>query len=900
MNDRQPRADAFQRNALAWLVVRHLLPARLMLELMGAIVSRWSKDSLTLDDLARFDVSEGEPVLASLAFRPYPQTEPLPRALNQLIQLVVWQGDQTLSPTGGERDDDPHDLAALEAALLLSHHDLVRIEHWGEQFAQIGELAPMVSAMQALARHTAGAAPELGAVEAALAPYQESPLAILALKHLGDLAGDLDRWEAAESLYRRAGELLGTGKHKCWDMLLSPLATIVQQSRAAAIRMTHGAGAAAALLDQLIAARGTSDPLPMLNAGFDALAAHLAADNVGALALERGSVLLAPQLISAHQPGNGLGNALEGRHRDAHRWFWAVLRRQVALGSAAVSRDTKAAYARSLLDQLVAGLGKHRSDEDFLLAVRLLLESGRERAADAVSWDARLVATYVTAPMIEAAKTIAARHQGARGERQQVLVSLTRGWAEQLAPERSDLALGLIGILAELAEKDEEGRAFGANLRTDAIKALGAIGRRRPEFTLASAERVAQAVLAQLDGARWMTIMEALDAARPFVAELQPNTLAALVERVLALIGRGNETGDGSPLLSSALNLLSHDRILSMAKNPDDPLGRQVARTMVRLTLETGAEHRRLMYLLRYLGPEVIDDAIDRTRLDAVVDMLAKGARQVSSSGAAECVQALLIAPAVSGGAGIIAALDGLFAILENAARQRFAFGAADAYGPLLQLARHRDEIAQAAGLDPADLLARMRALEAPIVALWTKAADQPAIFNGFALPPPTEPNRVIVHNWTFASLAFGEAISRRQAIEAALAKAEANDALRAAMETARAVRTSVDGAPFDREVIAAQPREAFYAALGERLVLLDSLDLTERAQVLRALIDRCLLVGPSGLDAGVFTAAIQHRVSVLRSPWSDGYRARMRADIALRHAMIPLLERVVIEPNLG
>lgn len=898
MNDRQRRADAFERDALAWLVVRHLLPAGLLLELMSAIVARWSKHSLTLDDLARFDVSEGEPVLASLAFRPHLQTEPLPRALKQLIQLVVWQGDQTLSPTRSERDDDPHDLAVLEAALLLSHHDLVRIEDWGERFTQIGELAPMVIAMRAVVRHIAEAAPELGAIEAALAPYRGSPLAILALKHLGDLAGDLDRWEAAEPLYRRADERLGANQHKCWNMLLNPLMTIVAQSRAAAVRMTHGAGASAALLDRLIATRDTSDPLAMLNAGFDALAAHLAADNVNALALERGSVLLAPQLISAHQPGHGLGNALEGRHHDAHRWFWAVLRRQVALGSAAVSRDTKAAYARSLLDQLVAGLGKHRSDEDFLLAVRLLLESGRDRAADAVPWHAQLVATYVTTPMIEAAKTIAARHQGARGERHRVLISLTRGWAEQLAPERRDLAISLIDILAELAETDGEARALGGNLRTDAIKALGAIGSRRPEFTAVSADRVARAVLVQLDGAGWVTIMEALDAARPFVGELQSDTLATLVKRVLVLIGEGKETGDGSPLLRSALNLLSHDRILSMAKNPDDPLGRRVARTMVRLTLETGAEHRRLMYLLRNLGPAVTDDAIDRTRLDAVVAMLAEGARQVSSSDAAECVQALLVAPAISGAEGIIAALDGLAAILDNAVRQRFAFGAADAYGPLLQLARHHDEIAQIAGLDPTVLLARMQALEVPIVALWTRAADEPAIFNGFALPPPTEPNRVIVHNWTFASLAFCEVIARRETIEAALAKAEANDALRAAMETARAVRTSVDGAPFDREAIAEQSREAFYAALGERLVLLESLAPTERAHVLRALIGRCLLLGPSGLDAGVFTAAIRDKVCVERTPWSDGYRARMRADIALRHAMIPLLERIVIEPD--
>ncbi|HEV2568235.1 hypothetical protein [Sphingomonas sp.] len=894
MDNQQMRREAFKRDALAWLVVRHLLPAGLLLELMGAIVARWSKDNLTLNDLAEFRMSAGEPVLASLAFLPHPQVEPLPRALKQFIQLIVWQGDQTLSPTLGESGEDPHDLASLEAALLLSHQDLTRIELWGERFSPGDELAPIMHSMQVVASQTSVS--DIAAVEATLGAYQDSPLAILVLKHLGDLAGDADRWEVAEALYQRAGDLIHANQQDGWEMLLTSMETVVGQSQAAAVLMTQGPDAAAAMLDQLIAAADKGNPLPMLNAGFDALAAHLAADNIGALRLERGSVLLAPQLIGAHQPGNGLGNALEGRHRDAHRWFWAVLRRQIALGSAAVSRDTKAAYARSLLDEITTELGKHHSEENFALAVRLLLESGRERAADAVPWDARLVETYVTAPLIETARAIASRHQGASGERQRVLVSLTRGWAEQLAPDRSDLALSLIGILAEIAGRDGHARVLGGDLRTKATKALGLIGRRRPEFAPVGAECVLQAVLPHFKDAGWLTVMEGLDAAEPFIAELSPETLTALVEQVLALIGEGSETNDGSPLLRSALNLLSHNRILSMARNPEDPIGRRVARTMVKLTLQTGAEHRRLMYLLRFLGPELIDDPIDRSRLDQVVTTLAEGALQVSSSGAAECVSALLVAPAVSGALGIEAALDGLTAILDNAARQRFAFGAADAYDPLLQLARNHEEIARTANLKPTHLLARMQALEAPIVALWARAAGEPAIFNGFALPPPTEPNRVIVHNWTFASLAFAEAIGRRQAIEAALAKAEANGSLRDAMQTARAVRTSLDGAPFDPRAIAEQPREAFYAALGERLVLLDSLGPTERAEILGALIERCLLVGPSGLDAAIFTAALQHDVSVARSPWSDGYRARMRADVALRHSMIPLLEHVIVD----
>jgi hypothetical protein len=350
-------------------------------------------------------------------------------------------------------------------------------------------------------------------------------------------------------------------------------------------------------------------------------------------------------------------------------------------------------------------------------------------------------------------------------------------------------------------------------------------------------------------------------------------------------------------LLRSALNLLGQERILSMAKSSDDLLGRRVAQTMVRLTLETGAEHSRLMYLLRFLGPEIIEDANDRARLDAVVANRVEGARRVSASNAADYVQALIVAPAVSGRDGVVAALDALAAILKDASRERVSLSAASAYDPLLQLAYHHKAIAQGAGLDPADLLLRMQELEAPIVELWRRAVERPALFNGFVLPEPTEPNRVIVHNWTFASLAFANAIGRQNAIGSALAAAEATSALRDAMRTARAVRIAVDGNAFDIGKMAEQSRAAFYAALGERLVLLDSISPEERAKVLPALVERCLKLGPSGLDTGVFTAAIHHGVSVDRSPWLEGYRVRVRADASLRHAMVPLLERLVAEP---
>lgn len=894
MLDPSNRAASFKRDALAWLVVHHFLPAPLVLELMGAIIARWSRGELELEALAQFDLSEGEPVLASLGFRPHPQSEPLARSLQQLVQLVVWQGDQTMSLGSGQDGEDPHQLRLLDAALQLGHRDLAGFSGWAPQYNEIEGLAPLVAAMQILREQIDLGALDVNKIELALAPHCGSSIMPVLLKHLGDLAGDLDRWEVAEPLYRRAREVIGQPELG-WEDFDESFSTILAQSHAAAIRVTNGPAAAAVMLDQLVDSEHAKGPLPMLNAGFDRLGAHIAADNLGGLSIDRGSVLLAPQLIPAHQAGNALGNAFDGRHSDAHRWFWAVLRRQVALGSAVISRDTKASYAHSLIDQLVDGLDKTYNPGGFLLATKLLLESGRERGAEAIRWSDRFVETYVSLEAIEAAEAHAFRHAGAAGERSRVLITLANGWLVKLAPDRTDLARKLIELLAKFAARAEVTIQFGFNLRRAATKALGSAGRERPEFRAASAELVAQAAIVQLTHSGWMAIGDALDAVSPYVPEVSPDSLETLVEHVLAQIDGVDQGNDGSPLLRSALNLLSHDRILELAKDPGNEIGRRVAQTMVRRTLEAGAEHRRLMYLLRTFDARVIDDAIDKNQLAGVVPELIENAQRTNSSGAAESILALLIAPAISGAAGVYAAIDALENLLKAAVTQRYSIAAADAYDPVIQLAGHHREIARAARIAPEALLERMAALAEPIARLWEKGAQTPAIFNGFQLPLPTEPNRVIVHNWAFASLALADATGQRDTLEAVLQKAEMDERLSGAIGTARAVRGRVDGSAFDIAAIAKQPRDAFYASLGDRIVLLPGLDPEQRAVALRTLIERALLLGPSGLDAGLFTAAIQHKVKVERSPWSDGYRARMRADPHLRHAMIALVERVIV-----
>ena len=894
MSNLDMRREEFDRNALAWLVVRHFLSADLVQELCSAIVERWSGGKIDIDTIGRLDVSAGDPVLASLGYRPLKQTEPLAHYLQHLIQVVVWQGDQTPGLSSGSNEAEPADVNMLESALELSNRDLSTLNVEERGLPKSPALSSVVAAMSELRIQLEAGEADVAVLEDLLAEYRGSPILPLLFKHLGDLAGDIDHWASAELLYRRANELLSCLKSPAWDLFGRSMKTIIMQSRAAAAYITHSPAVSAIMLDTILEQRNDDDPLPMLNAGYDALGAHIAADNYAAFGAERGSVLLAPQLISAHVPGNGLGNMVDGRFRDAHRWFWSVLRRQVALGSASLSRETKAVFGRSLITELAKEFNTQQSTAHFLLGIRLLLESGRKRAVDAMDWDAHFIALYVTTDLAETVQEIANRHEGARIERHQVLVSLLRDWLKVMPAESYDVAATLMSLLSKIARDLPASAKGGVGVGGLAMKALGEVGNRRPEFASDVAERVAEIALVRLAEGGWLSASEALDALSPFVAELSPESRDRVVEHVLTMIDERPSDRDGSPILRSAMNLLSHSEILALTRDADNALGVRLARTMVGVSLDTGAENRRLLYLLRFLDPALVA-GIDQHRLQTVLEQLAAGASQVNSSGAADCVHALLQVPAVSGREGVLSALEGLDKILIAASTQSHSFALADAYQPVLLLCAEHKQIAEKAGLEDSYILTRLAALEAPIAAIWTRAMQEPEIFNGFQLPPPTQPNRTIVHNWAFACLDLAKVINRESAMAELLARAESVDALKLGITSARAVRIEVDEEAFDFDAVADAPRDSFYAALGGRLVLASTLPREERAEAVSALVKRCLLTGPMGLDAGVLVAAIECRVHIPRSPRTDGYRARMRANAELRHALMPLFAKVVV-----
>ena len=114
-----------------------------------------------------------------------------------------------------------------------------------------------------------------------------------------------------------------------------------------------------------------TDLLAPVNAIPDFLSAAYTSEESWSSPDTRVSVLFAPQLLDAHNLSTALRSSADQDYSDTYRWFWAVLRRQIALGSATYSRHTKGYYGRCIINSLVQQKMERRGPATFWDGVRL-------------------------------------------------------------------------------------------------------------------------------------------------------------------------------------------------------------------------------------------------------------------------------------------------------------------------------------------------------------------------------------------------------------------------------------------------------------------------------------------------------------------------------------------------
>jgi hypothetical protein len=903
------RHNSFASAPLGWLVAHHFLPAELLAEYCRALVETAGPDRVSFDQLFESQLGPAPEMLRAWIVKPRPlDDDALHRTLQGAVRRIMWQGDDPTYPAmHTEIGPEAEFRNDLSAAFELARADVGSIAGWSKGFknraASLQIVARAISALRDFVEATEG---DISSVDLRrltmtdeIRSAFEFPLNGLLTKHLGDLAADADRPDVALALYDAAEAQFRDADAPAWTSFRDEMLTILLQSRAAMLRLSEGPKAAAVLLNTAIAETDLKTaPLLQLNATLDALDAEQQAHEnmVTFVADVRPAIIWSPQVQLSHTLGNAFSRQAQQEYHEASRWFWAGLRRLIALGSSNQTRLAKAVYALNMLEELEAVRESESHPGTFRTLVRLLLESERQELAKKVQWSHSILAGYLDESSIRDAISHAAHVEGARGPRLLVLIALARGWLKDMPRENLSAALALIDFLAETALSG----ALPSTRRDVAIEifeVIEATAVARPEFRRLGADSLVAAIAKQLHSRDFRIWIAAFKAGQALVDALPEPALRALLAATLTRLETLTPATASWPVIAPAISILSDEASRKLWPG-DARLAERSAATILRYGLEDESENSRLLALFGDIGPFLPPDAVADTRLEHLVQEVRLRSKEINSSAAISNISALLLAPTLSRVAGIHDAVDGIRMILASPTTGQSTMSVAFAYRPVMILTQRRQQIEPVLGAEAYKTL--LGTLVDPIVGLWKAAIEQPTLLAPFSIPEPTTPHSTVVHNWTFASVGFARLLGVEARIDKALAEAAKVPSLATAIAVGRAARlTAEDAMILDLDDIAAEPTPAFYAALGQRIVSLRAIDDETQARVLSALAQQCLRHGPNGLDAVVFALARDQAVALpINSLDYQVYRERLDANRDLRIGLTPILDDLVSKPG--
>lgn len=525
------------------------------------------------------------------------------------------------------------------------------------------------------------------------------------------------------------------------------------------------------------------------------------------------------------------------------------------------------------------------------MGVRLLLEGGSPQIADQTSWSNALVKAYVDVERVTQTIVHARHAPGVEMERNLVTIALFKRWITALPPEELAAAAMMLDFFTAVARDHPWSFFSDRDLASKSFEALREVAKIRPEFRVLAAEGVAAAVVTKLADMNINALFEALNTAQVYLDAFGTRALHNVVSATLGILALPNGGQMPWTVVDPALTLLSSVEVDALCIQVPE-LRHPVSSALLRTSLESETENTRLLFLLKNLDPAVFSDEIDAKRLETIVADIRKHAAQINSTATTGNIMALLVAPAVAKQEGVREAINALHAILRSASTGNTAISFAAAYHPLMYLTEHRSDIARDLGFSEEEVTAMVAPLLDTLVKVWQKVPENPLVFSGFAIPPPSIPNPTLVHNWTFASIGFARSLGQADAMAVAMKAAMHHKQLETPMSVARAIRvTAGDIEPFDLQSLRAEKREAFYAALGQRLVLLRALPTETSAEVVNIFLEQCCRLGPKGLDAGVFATALEHGIRLEHSPEAASYRRRVDNDAELRLTLRPLFD---------
>ncbi len=685
------RATSFRRDHLAWIVVRHFLSADLLGELGRALVDVVTRGERTLDDLFETTRTAGPSTLVAWVAQPRPVELTIDRALQALVRSLAWTwDDRSTGDVTGVAAHEAESLKAIDTAFSVARLDFDSLAPFRARGAPPDRLRVVTEALSLVASSPEGERRCVDDACHSLTSQFEAPLGAIVVKHLGDLCADVDRWHLASEFYARSQTLLAGEAEGHWSSLIDFLRDAVSQSQASARWSLEGPAAASQAYDAIIRDAGPLNRPPwLLNVAVDAMSARMATRVGAPFRDDRAVVALGPQLLDTHDLGGALALWRGQEYWAAQDRFWAVLRRQTALGSALASRTTKALYGAAIVDALRAGLGRRLEPVTFRMGVRLLIEGGDEDVADRVDWVERLVAENLDPDLVSYALAHAHGAPGFLHDRMSVVLTLFKHWVLALPEGAASLSRTMLTSLA--ASAGATGDVDVARLSEIALNGLSKIAQARPEFlALASLEITASAV-SLIERGGLIGAGHALQFAFENMHAFGETELAALVRATLHRLRTFEPAQSPWPVVRPAIALLASRRVLTLCAG-DEELKETVPATLVSFALGSDSEYASVMYLLRDLDPSWAHERVDVSRLEEVVGELRERAGQINSSRASEDVLALLVAPAISQADGVRDALDALRRMVSSAATDRPALAFERAYKPVMLAADDPDE----------------------------------------------------------------------------------------------------------------------------------------------------------------------------------------------------------------
>jgi hypothetical protein len=889
-------AEHFRSNSLAWIALRHFLTAPLLRDLSTIIIEEVGNKAFDLHHLFDELVVSDDKGIGSWVVKPLKTTSPMEAYLQHRIRAFVWESDQDVYYERVESAPDRISSKAVEDSIKVGTADLAtapQLLHGlnfpkGESINILLEGFRILTSWQFPSR--AGTLPD--AILKTCEPL-EMPLAAVAIKHFGDVCADADEWTAALELYRLVSARLSDFADPAWAQYRLLLQQITQQSVAAAVRTTIGPTASSEVLSAALESLATSSaPVLSLNASHDAFVASvLGAEGVHSAADLRAAILLPPLILKSHDLSVALQTWTAKEYSQASRHFWELLRRQIALGAASESRDTKGYYAACILDDVANVEDSHGSPTLFWMAVRLLIESGQSKLAEGISWRDALIKTYVDKSLVDQVASHTMRYPGAVLERLRVAVELFKGWLKVISPDKVDVATAMLSFLARIAKTWPASFMSTKNVGGRSLEVIGLLARERPEFRSSVSKDVTDAVIAKFkEEGFWTGKSEALKTACDYLDALTPTDLSNLIEAVLSLLDGIDPTKEFWPIVRSSIDVLISEESKRFVEG-NSPLRERIVSTVMRFGIQQQTEHAHLLVYFHDFDLTTITDVNTLKGLKDVVDDVRKHANQINASNAIYCINALLFAPKLSGSSGVLDALEAVTRILRSAAEGRPSMSVAHAYEPLRILADRQKEIATDSALSYTEFRAKLKDLLPLVEAVWCLSERSPEIFASLAIPPSTKPNKIIVHNWAFSSIAFAQALDERPRMMTTLDSAAKVPALAEGIALAQATRLAAgDPESLDADKIRAENRDIFYGAIGSRLVALQSMNATSRKEKVQALLDQCLKLGPRGVDAAVFLLASQTGANAMLATEYSNYEKRLSNDRDLRLAISPTL----------